>query len=193
MAGSETLSQVREEFFRTVGPTTLRAIVLAGALGAVTLVVAHQGWEVPVETGVLLALLVAFTSFAGILIRAVGRLETRSKALQGSLEVLNQRLGAHFAIAAWVSNCEVSLDHPEGSGLTREQRVPQELELLEANSASSLKYPFYSPDLTDRIHELATGDGQQSKEERLAPVRDLARHGARTLHPRDQDAQPVGR
>jgi hypothetical protein len=166
---SETLQQVRTEFFQKAGPTALRAIAAALVLGAITFVVAHQGWKVTIESGVLLALVVAFATYVGILTLSVRRLESMSSELQHTVEIQNQRIGAHLSIAAWVNNCEVSLatEGYGGSGLTHDQLVMQELASLETSAANSLGYPFYSPALIDRIHELPSDDGGRSEQERL--------------------------
>ena len=136
---------------------TLRAIVLALLSGAITYYVAHAHVGVTVAVGVLLAIVVAFASFVGVLVLAVGDLEARYRAGSETVTVLNQKIGAHRAIYAWVTGCETSLADP-GMPVSAPGRAAQLLMYLEANVVNSHSpYAFYPSSHVDQVKAIASG------------------------------------
>jgi hypothetical protein len=164
---SESLARVRADFLRSVGRSSLRAVGLALLIGALTFVLGHQGAGFTITTGVAVAVLVAALSLIVTLIRTVASLDAQIRQQRRDIGVLNQKIGVHKAIAAWVSNCEQSLSD-RGQGPPTEARLKQELDLLEANVINSVKnYEFYSPQLHDLVRSLAEGAPGDSVETRL--------------------------
>jgi hypothetical protein len=163
---SQALRQVARDYLRTVGKSTLKAVTLTGLTGVATFFVTHQGFEASLEVGVLVAALTAVATLIVLLALAVGRQDRRLAQLARDFEIVNQKIAAHKAIAAWVNNCETSLND------TAEQLSPdalalQALKSLKQNTLNSLGYSFYGPDLSARIRSLAAGEPGQSVDSRL--------------------------
>lgn len=163
---SEALRAVGRDYLQKVGRPTLKAVGLALTAGGITFVVAHQGWQASIEIGVLVAIVVAVVVLLSVLALAVGQLDRKRTEASRTVTVLNQKIGAHKAIAAWVKNCEMSL-RDEAQKLSRDQLLVRELDLLTHNTLNSLAYPFYSQGLLDHIRALAEGEAKQSVEDRL--------------------------
>ncbi len=153
-----TLGRVWKELRQKVGLATLKAFGFAAVLGLITYFLGHQGAGFTVAAGILVALAVASGSFFWLLVLAVGDLELKFEEADETVELMNQKIGAHRAIYGWVDGCESALTDRSQALPTMQDRVAQELMFLEANVVNSLSsYPHYPPSLIDQVKEIAAG------------------------------------
>lgn len=164
---SEILVRVRKDFLTSLGVPTLKASAVAVLFGAVTYVLGHQSAGLTVATGIAVAVIVASVSLILMLARMVKQLDATTQTQRHDIEVLNQRIASHRAIAAWVENCENALNNA-GRGSLSEAGTQQELDLLVANVINSIKnYSFYVPQMQDHIRSLAEGQPGEPVDQRL--------------------------
>jgi hypothetical protein len=156
---------------KKVGGATLKACAAAVLFGAITYYLSRRSVGVSIASGVLFAVIVAFLSFVGLLVLAVGNLELYGQQMQRDYMVVRRKTSAHLAIAEWVHACEISLGN-HGNSTPATARAQQELAFLEANVVNSLQSytvggdlgaeAFYPTSLVDEVKRIAAGeDGEQ--------------------------------